>query len=109
MFHLHYSSHSRDCDGSFEFYSDYRPDRDDIDWDSPLDIATTFVMGMLFHYPEHGPVNIEIAYDHDGHLVFSSHRGTDEGYAASVYVICDCDDYTPGSRQRDVYAERAGY
>lgn len=111
MYHLHYTSHSRDCDGPHEYYSDYRPDRDDIDWTDELDIAMDFVMPMMFTYPEDGNVQMEIGRDSQDRLFFVSSKSTDEGYKSEVYVVCDEDDWDgeEAHSQRDVFAERMGY
>ncbi len=111
MFHIHYTNNSRDCDGPHQFFADYVPDRDDIDFTDNMDVAMNFVMPLLFSVPDDAlaVVTVEIGYDERGNYVLTSGRRTDEGFTHNTYVVCDCDDFEPGSSQRDVYAERAGY
>lgn len=111
MYHLHYTNNSRDCDGPHQFFADYVPDREDIDFSDPMDVAMNFVMPMLFSVPEHGddPVSIGIDFDERGNYVLTSGKRTEEGFTHDTYVVCNCEDFEPGSSQRDVFAEQMGY
>lgn len=115
MLHIHYYGSFRDCDGPLEVWNDYVPDpqvpaMQGVDPEDAMDIARKYVLPALFAVPDFDGVEVRITIATDGgRYILTSSRPTEEGYSNDYYEVCSCDDFEEGSRQRDHFAEAAGY
>lgn len=105
--HAHFTAHSRDCDGSYDFGRDIhaRPGENDLDL-----VGRMLTMLWQPSSDETGPFQLQSDIDQSGRIVMEAGLSTLEGGWSASVVICDRDDYEEDyDGFRDHSAERAGY
>lgn len=111
--HIHYASHTRDCDGKYDReWDDWlthetapTPDQDFYD----IRVFERALTNLSNFRPEYEQ-SIVIRVAEGGSTILMAHEQTDEGYSSQQAIICGDPNCEPQEVFfRDHTAERAGY
>jgi hypothetical protein len=130
MYHVHYDSRSKDCDGAYEHSHVWFPNPEDYPSEFEGDdvdeyLVEAFVLrGMIPLYDTGYPVATHLTYegvkfDDDtgeedlsvGRTIIDVSYETDEGFHSEQAILCHNPDCDPNEKatQRDHTAEAMGY
>lgn len=108
MFHAHWYSAGRDCDGRTSAGGVFRV-HDQVEWENDLELVY-LLLPWVWQHPDVNEATITTSFNPGGDLEFYAYRDTEEGYDSVHAHLCEhkCDLTEPVSR-RDHTAEAAGY